>query len=182
MNRPADWHREETLHDGTRIRLRFVRPDDGPRIRAAFRTLAPRSTYTRFFAYKPNLSDEELRHVTGIDPARDIVLLATIGPEETVIGGASAYVLPGSGERDAHAEVAFTVEEAYQGKGLASLLLHHLGELGRARHWQALEAEVLACNTPMLRVFAESGLPMTSHRNEDTVHVTLELRNGEKPA
>jgi GNAT superfamily N-acetyltransferase len=89
-------------------------------------------------------------------------------------------VLPGSDGR--RAESAFTVEEDYQGKGLASLLLHHLSELGRARGWQALEAEVLAWNTPMLRVFAESGLPMTSHRNEDTVHVTLVLSNGEKPA
>ncbi len=73
------------------------------------------------------------------------------------------------------AEVAFTVEEDYQGVGIADRLLEHLVRIGRERNIAELAAEGLPQNTAMLRVFARSGLPMTQSRADGAVHVSLTL-------
>jgi ribosomal protein S18 acetylase RimI-like enzyme len=67
------------------------------------------------------------------------------------------------------------VEDAHQGRGIASLLLRHLITIARAAGLKELFAEVLPDNTPMLKVFERSGLPMTRKRERDAVHVTLRL-------
>jgi RimJ/RimL family protein N-acetyltransferase len=50
-----------------------------------------------------------------------------------------------------------------------------LTEIGRERGIRRFEAEVLAGNTPMLKVFQRSGLPMTRHAEDGVVHVELDL-------
>ena len=96
------------------------------------------------------------------------------GADETIIACASYVVLdPAASNRTA--EVAFTVEEDYQGQGLASKLLATLTEVARSRGIGRLEAEVLAVNRPMLSVFQRCGLPMTTARDGSAFHLVLDL-------
>jgi GNAT superfamily N-acetyltransferase len=156
--------------------VRLVRHDDGPRIRRAFRLLAPETIYMRFFAARHELSDAEVERATHPDNARDVALLVTIGDgtDETLIAGASCLAI-GRDNPPRAAEVAFTVEEDYQGRGIASLLLQHLAGIAQKRGLERLEADVLAGNTPMLAVFRKSRLPGTLRHDGDIVHVTLSL-------
>ena len=73
------------------------------------------------------------------------------------------------------AEVAFTVEEDYQGKGVAGRLIRHLVDVARECGIARFEADVLTGNKAMLNVFARSGLPMLQKREDGVVHVTLAL-------
>jgi RimJ/RimL family protein N-acetyltransferase len=73
------------------------------------------------------------------------------------------------------AEIAFTVEEDYQGQGIASSILRHLIHIAREKGVSRFEADVLAENIAMLAVFARSGLPMKKSLEEGVVHVTLSL-------
>ena len=96
------------------------------------------------------------------------------GADETIIACASYVVLyPAASNRTA--EVAFTVEEDYQGQGLASKLLATLTEVARSRGIGRLEADVLAVNKPMLSVFQRCGLPMTTARDGSAFHLVLDL-------
>jgi GNAT superfamily N-acetyltransferase len=167
----------ETLKDGTQVTVRAVRPDDGPRIRRAFEGLERETIYTRFFGYKQEVTDAELGHITGVDFRRDVALLVTIdsGDEEIVIGGASYFAVP-SDSPDRSAELAFTVEEDYQGLGMAGLLMRHLIGIARRNGLARLEADVLARNLSMLAVFRRHGLAMTLRQEGDVVHVTFDLR------
>jgi RimJ/RimL family protein N-acetyltransferase len=166
----------ETLRDGTPITLRTARADDGPRIRRAFRNLNRDTIYTRFFGYKSDVSDAELGRITGADFDRDVALLITIGSgdEEVIIAGASYFAIETDPPAQS-AEIAFTVEEDYQGRGIASLLLRHLVRIAQAKNLAYLKADVLARNVPMLAVFRRSGLPMTLQRQGDVIHVVLSL-------
>jgi GNAT superfamily N-acetyltransferase len=168
----------ETLGNGLSATVRAARADDGRKIRRAFGKLHPDTVYTRFFGYKTDVSDAELARVTGVDFDRDFVLLVTIGSadQEEAIGGASCFTIDSSAA-DRRAEIAFTVEEDYQRLGIATLLLRHIVQIAREKKLAALEAEVLARNLPMLAVFAQSGLPMTTERHDEVVHVTLSLRD-----
>jgi RimJ/RimL family protein N-acetyltransferase len=73
------------------------------------------------------------------------------------------------------AELSFTIEEDYQGQGLAGLLMRLLTQIARERGIRRFEAEVLDSNAGMLRVFARSGLPMTQQTDDGVVHVTMAL-------
>lgn len=149
------------------VTIRAVRPDDKQRIVSAFRALEPHSIYLRFFQHKKGLSDEELRRVTE----RELALVATVGDgaAETIVGMGN-YVRTDSG-----AEVAFAVEEDYQGRGIATELLRRLVDVARAQRVWRLEADVLAENAPMLAVFRHSGLPLQESQLNSVVHMTLFL-------
>ncbi|WP_041440143.1 GNAT family N-acetyltransferase [Syntrophobacter fumaroxidans] len=169
---------EDKLKNGAVVTIRAIRPDDRNRIVEAFGHLERETIYSRFFRYKSQLTDEELRAFTEADFKNVVALVVTIpagGEDETVIGSGS-YVLYGPSDAQGRAEVAFTVEEDYQGQGIASRILKHLVDIAREQGVLRFEAEVLAENRAMLTVFAHSGLPMKTSLEEGVVYVSLSLQ------
>ena len=153
------------------ITIRAIRPDDRERIVKAFQGLDRGSVYLRFFSYKKELSEEELRRVTACDGASRAALVATVGTgEQEIIVALGEYVRSG-----AAAHIAFTVEEDFQGRGIAGRLLRELAKIARASGITQFEADVLAENTPMLAVLRNSGLRMQRSHAEGVVHATLFL-------
>jgi RimJ/RimL family protein N-acetyltransferase len=73
------------------------------------------------------------------------------------------------------AEFACTVVDEFQGQGIASALLRQLVQAARAAGLTELIAEVMPANTAMLRVLERSGLRRHMRREDDVVHVTLQL-------
>jgi RimJ/RimL family protein N-acetyltransferase len=74
--------------------------------------------------------------------------------------------------------VAFLVEEDFQGRGMASLLIRTIA-IARADGLDRLEADVLSRNLPMLQVLRSCGLPMTARHQADDIHATLSLRDAD---
>lgn len=167
---------EHTLRNGSRVTIRAVRPDDRERIARAFGQLDPDSVYTRFFTFKSELSDSDLARLDAIDFVHEVMLVATVGPEadEIVIGSARYVELDGTDDVRS-AEVAFTVEEDYQGMGVAGRLLASLVAIAREAGFGRFEADVLPGNKSMLAVFTRSGLPVLQRREDGVVHVALAL-------
>lgn len=162
-----------TLRDGTKLAIRPARPDDRERVVRAFAALDRESVYTRFFTYKRELSEADLAPLDTKDFAREAMLVATVDTHEgETIVGTCRYIAqdaPGA------AEVAFTIEEDYQGRGIAGRLLARLATIARANGITRFEAVVLPQNKAMLRVFERAGWPMTTRREDDTIAVTLAL-------
>ena len=173
---PRDFSRRFVLRDGTPVLICAIRPDDVERVRATFYRLDAESVYTRFFSHKKDLSAEEVERLGGADFVHAVVLVAVIGSgaEEAIVGGGSYYVHTAA-DGTQLAEVAFTVEDDYQGRGLSSQLLALLADIARGQGIARFEAEVLAGNAPMLTVFQHSGLPMTKTQDDGVVHVVLQL-------
>ena len=161
----------ERLRNGAEVTIRAIRPDDKERMRNAFRKLSPESVYTRVFHVKKDLSAEELRRLTEVDPDREVALVVTAGSgdAERIVAGAR-YMAHGDA-----AEIAFAVEDDYQRLGIASRLLQHLAEMARTNGIARFEAYVLPENASMLQVFRRSGLVMKTKREDGDVRVTLEL-------
>ena len=156
------------------VTIRPARPDDRERIVRAFRALDPASVYSRFFSPKKTVRDDELRRLTAGDCGRDVVRVATVGDgsEETIVG--IGHCVPDGTSADS----AFLVADDYRGLGIAGVLLRHLAEIVRARGVTRLEADVLAGNAAMLRVFRRSGMPALHRADGASVHVTLFLTAG----
>ena len=183
MTDPRDYTRTETLKNGLTVTIRHLRPDDRERIATAFKLLDRQSVYMRLFSYRSELSEAALDRLMRVDPEREVALVVTTGTGdgEVVIGSgryiASGAATPGGNGGERTAEVAFVVEEDYQGLGIAGRLLRHFADIARAQGIAAFEADVLAENKSMLAVFARSGLPMEKRRDGGTVHVRLALRD-----
>ncbi|HUJ75763.1 MAG TPA: GNAT family N-acetyltransferase [bacterium] len=169
---PPQWHKDVILKDGTPLRLRPITPEDGDRLQRLHGRLSTQSIYTRFMSLMPRLTAEQVRRFTVLDYDDEMAIVGVLA-EETEPGGerliaVGRYVrLP----KPTHAEVAFTVEDRYQGRGIATHLLQELLPFARLAEIEVLEAEVLAENRPMLEVFNHMGFQLTASLQEGVVHV-----------
>lgn len=161
-----------TLKNGTVVTLRPLRADDRQRLAAAIRGLDAQTIYTRLFSHRKELTEAGLDRAMRVDDEREVVIVATTGrgADEAILGG-GRYVVTGEGR----AEIAFTVEEDYQGQGVAGRLFAALVDLARQRGITVFEAEVLSGNPSMLRVFERTGLPMRKRSEGGVVHLELTL-------
>src|SRR5579863_1365647 len=162
---------DERLLDGETIRIRAIRPDDKQRLFEHFSGLSSDAVYHRFFGFKHTLTIADLSHLTDLDLERHVGLAATLiedGQERFI--GVGRYICNEHGRH--RAEVAFAVLDAYQGRGIGSLLLAHLSRIAHECGVGEFTAEVMGDNTRMLNVFAQrEGL---SKRIEDgAVHVSF---------
>ena len=160
--------------NGCPINIRSLRPDDRADLVAAFKRVSPQSVYRRFFAVRRDFSDKEIAFFTDVDFDKHVVLVASIdegGQQAIVAAGRYVVMAPG------RAEVAFTVIDAYQGQGIGSALLRHIIGIAQQAGLSELVAEILAENTPMQRLFANCGFATTVRRQQDVVHMALDLRH-----
>jgi len=172
---PHHYATDALLRDGGSIHIRVIRPDDKQRLLALFERLSSRSVYVRFFQTKQRLTDEELRYFTELDFTRDVALVATLqeGQDEHIIGVGRYFRITEDGKPTTHAEVAFTVAEAHQGRGVGTLLLEHLATIARMQGIDTFEAYVLGENNRMLEVFEASGFTVQRALDTGVFHVSF---------
>lgn len=165
----------ETLDDGTPVTVRAIRREDQDALRAVFENLDEESFYRRFLGPKKDLTDADLARFTDLDFTQVVGLVAMVRTEqgELLIGGgrfaADAAASPHC------AELAFTIDKRYRGRGLGRLLLRHLATIAKELGIVQFEGELLADNGPMLAVLRQSGMPMHERRDGNVIHVTLSL-------
>jgi GNAT superfamily N-acetyltransferase len=138
------------------FRLRPIRPDDMESLDAFHHRLSQESVYRRYFGFHPELSKQELRHLTQVDYVDRLALIVEDGSDLVAVGRYDRY--PGTSD----AEVAFVVRDDYQHLGLGGYLLHRLAQAARARGVRRFRAETLATNRGMMAVFLHSGFHVTT--------------------
>ena len=173
----STFQKTATLSDGRLITIRAIRPEDKLMLADAFYALEKESRYTRFFGFKEQISDEELKRATEVDFENVVALVVTASVEgkEIIIAAARYILMTDPSVQPLRAEVAFTVEEDYQGQGLAGRLFEHLTDIARSKGVSSFEAEILPQNRAMLAVFAGRGLPMEKTMVDGLIHVSLSL-------
>jgi len=162
----------EVLRDGRHAVIRALQPQDREALSEAFARTGDESRYRRFFTSKRSLSEGEIKFFVEVNFTTHVALVCEL--EEggrKVIAGGGRYVVcaPGS------AEVAFMIDDLHQGRGIGSLLMRHLVACARSAGLETLVAEVLAGNSPMLKVFERAGLALQTRREAGVLHVDMRL-------
>ncbi|HKZ04776.1 MAG TPA: GNAT family N-acetyltransferase [Methylomirabilota bacterium] len=147
--------REIVCRDGARVRLRPIRPDDAPRLIAFHDRLSRQTVYQRFFVVVRRLSPDWAQRLTEVDHQRRVALVIETGPPENPTLIAVARYEP-SGEPGI-VEVAFVVEDEWQGRGLGTVLFDELLRAAAARGFARFRAYVLADNGRMLDMITRFG-------------------------
>ncbi|MFI6816417.1 GNAT family N-acetyltransferase [Nonomuraea sp. NPDC050328] len=172
---PAHWEADVVLTDGGTAHVRPIRPEDAGLLRAFYSRLSDESIYFRFFGPRPKLSDREVEWFTNVDYTGRVALIATIGTEMVAV---IRYDRIDPGE----AEVAFLVEDAHQGRGVASVLLEHLAATARENGIEHFVADVLPANMKMMAVLRQAGYTAQSRFADGVVRMTLDLTPTETSA
>ncbi len=152
---PPGYEEDVALRDGTRLHLRPIRPDDGPELLKLYDKLSNTSLYHRFFVVPPK-DASKADYLAHVDYDNQFALVAARDGELVAVARYHRDL-----SRADHAEVAFTVADALQGTGIGSLLLFRLAAIARDHGVAVFDAEVMADNTGMIRVFEKSGFPLT---------------------
>jgi RimJ/RimL family protein N-acetyltransferase len=149
---PRELERAITLKDGASARIRPIRPDDEPRLVDLYERLSQLTAYQRFFTVLRQLPSDWYRFFANVDYVRRLALVAE---RETGAGvkliGVGRYE---PSEEPHEAEVAFVVEDGWQGRGLGTILLDVVTAAAEARGVLRFRAYVLADNYRMLRLLA----------------------------
>jgi GNAT superfamily N-acetyltransferase len=160
------------LRDGSHVLIRPVRPDDKPLLVAAFERLSEESRYLRFMGYKKVLSLRDLEFFTELDHANH----EAIGAIDPFTGEGLAVArymrLP---NEPTSAEAAVVVIDAWQGRGLGSVLLERLVQRARERGIERFVATLFTDNKAMLALFQRLGEVRVIGSEGRIVDVDVEL-------
>ncbi|MGW5668316.1 bifunctional acetate--CoA ligase family protein/GNAT family N-acetyltransferase [Micromonospora sp. NPDC003776] len=158
------------LSDGTTVQLRQIRPDDAAAIVAMHSRFSERTRYLRYFSPYPRIPERDLQRFVNVDH-RDREAFVVLAGDRIVAVGRYERLGPASPE----AEVAFVVEDAYQGRGIGSVLLEHLADTARRYGIVHFVAEVLPANGAMLRVFSDFGYQVARQYADGVVHLSFPI-------
>ena len=143
-----------TLRDGRVVDVRPLERGDREGLAAAVRRLSDQTRYLRFATAKPRLTKRELDFLVDVDHHRHEAIIA-IDPTTNHGVAAVRYIqLPGEPEV---AEIAATVADDWQGRGLGTALLVRLAARARAEGYSALRASVLASNHRSIAMMLTAG-------------------------
>jgi acyl-CoA synthetase (NDP forming)/RimJ/RimL family protein N-acetyltransferase len=165
---PREWEADVLLTDGGIAHLRPIRPADANRLVAFYERVSPESKYLRFFAPYPRLTDRDVHRFTEVDYMDRVAFIVTLGEDMIAVGRYDRI-------EDDHAEVAFLIEDAHQGRGIAQLLLEHLAQAARERGITRFVAEVLPENRRMAKVFADAGYRVSKGMEDGVLAVEFPI-------
>lgn len=153
------------LRDGVLIQVRPIRRDDGERVRRMHARLSHATIMSRYFHAVPFLSDAMIVAATHVDYLDRMALVAAMGTSSAPNPSAPTAEIVSivNYERisaDA-AEIAFLVEDAWQGRGIASILFYDLAAYACTSGFRRLLAVTLSRNTRMLDLLSQCGFPCT---------------------
>jgi GNAT superfamily N-acetyltransferase len=142
-------------------------------MREMFYDFSENTKYLRFHAMTKSMPHNKLQVFCSVDYDSEMAIIGLYGPpgaEEVV--GVARYMTDAKKES---AEVAFTVGDVWQRKGLGTYLFERLLQIARGHGIRTFQAYVLAQNSGMLKVFDSSGLVVERATEAEVVHVTMRV-------
>lgn len=146
---------------------------------SGFEQLGPESRYRRFLAPLPELTQSMVHYLIDVDH-RDHEAMVALDKQCKQGLGIARYVR--SPDRPDTAEVAVTVIDEWQGRGLGTLLLDVISARAREEEIRTFTALMLAENKEMLDLLEGLGPVRIIDRSTGTVEVAVPIRSTGVPA
>jgi GNAT superfamily N-acetyltransferase len=149
---PVKYQRSVTLRDGRRVLIRPIVPGDAPGLAEAIRTADADTIHRRFLGGRPRVTPELIAHLTTVDYARRMALVAIDLASERGVGIAR-YEQVGCGDE---AEVAIAVSPDWRHAGLATTMVSLLANAAAERGIATFSGTYLAQNRPVAALISDA--------------------------
>ncbi len=170
---PEDLTCTQVFKGDLSVRFRAIKPSDVEGMRKLFYRFSDEAVYYRYFSPIKTMPFIKMQEYVNVDYRNTMSIVGLIGDpgEEQIIAEGRYVKVP---DTDC-ADLAFVVDEAYQGRGIATFLLEYLCRIAKQKGIRALRADVLAANKAMLRVFEKSSYPFRAVMREGVYEITIPL-------
>jgi len=164
------------LRDARAVYLRPIEPSDAALIEDVFARLSPQSRPLRFLTPRKMLTAAELKWLTDVDDDRHVGLIAVRRSDGRAVGEAR-YIR--SNTDAGAAEIAVTVADDWQGRGLGTRLVDRLSALARCRGVSRFTALMSVDNKAAHRLVRRtSAAARVADRDGATVSFEIPLPTG----
>ena len=151
---PAHISTTAEFKGGVSVKFRAIKPSDEEAMRRFFYRFSDQMIFYRFFYLVQTMTHDQMQEYVNLDYSKEmsIVGLAGTSGNEKIIAEARFV----KDDDSNYGDLAFLVDEAYQGIGVGTYLLHFLIKLAQARGLEGFTAEVLPENQPMMKLFEKT--------------------------
>lgn len=153
------------VKDNTYLCFKTLEKEDREKFIEGFKKLSKNTIYHRFFGFMKELTEKQIEELLDVDKKDHVAWTAfDIVDEDTVGVGVGRFKRSPTNPREA--ELALTVLDEYQGKGVGSVLLAIMYYLAGQLNIELFTGIILFDNTKLIKRFRELGAEFTRTSNE----------------
>lgn len=168
---PSEISESHIFKNDTMVRFRALKPSDEEEMRRLFYRFSSEAIYYRYFTGIKTMPHAKMQTYVNVDYRDVLSVVGLVGPpgQGRIIAEARFARHKGT----PYVDVAFVVDEDYQGLGIATYLFQMLVRLARQRGARGMTADVLASNHAMMKVFEKGGFPVRSRFEDGAYALTI---------
>ncbi len=168
---PSEIATKHTFKGGLKVRFRAIKPSDEEAMRRFFYRFSNTTVFRRFLFPISTMPHDKIQGYVNVDyrQVMSVVAFAGEADQETIIAEAR-YA---KDKQSAYGDVAFIVDEKYQGRGIATYLYKMLVRLAKERGLKGFTAEVLQTNKEMMSVFEKGNLGIDARLQDGLYRLTI---------
>ncbi|PIE67186.1 MAG: GNAT family N-acetyltransferase [Deltaproteobacteria bacterium] len=176
---PSEIAERHTFKNDTTVRFRAIKPSDEEEMRRLFYRFSDEAIYYRYFTPIKTMPHAKMQTYVNVNYQDVLSVVGLVGlpgsPGQVRIIAEARFARH---KDKPYADVAFVVDEDYQGLGIATYLFRMLARLARQRGVRGMTADVLATNQAMIKVFEKGGYPVRSRFEDGAYALTISFSNG----
>ncbi len=168
---PAEISSQHIFKGDVMVRFRAIKPSDEEEMRRLFYRFSDESVYYRYFTPIKTMPHAKMQAYVNVDFSQALSIVGLVGEP-----GRGHIIAEARFQKDVqrpYADMAFVVDEAYQGIGIATYLYRMLTRLAKDRGIIGLTADVLASNKGMMKVFEKGSATVNAKLEAGVYHLTI---------
>jgi len=170
---PADVATKQSFKGGIEVKFRAIKPSDEEEMRRLFYRFSDEAVYYRYFSNLRTMPHAKMQEYVNVDCNRAMSIVGVVGePGREHIIAEARYIRD---QRRPYADVAFVVDEKYQGLGIATFLYNMLVRIARERGIRGFTADVLASNKAMMKVLEKGDLAVKAKLEQGVFELTIDF-------
>jgi acyl-CoA hydrolase/GNAT superfamily N-acetyltransferase len=170
---PADMESKHRFKNNLDVRFRAIKPSDEDQMRRLFYRFSDKAIYYRYFSPIKAMPHEKMQEYVNVDYRDTLSIVGLVGEpgQQTIIAEARFAKHPNR----PFVDIAFIVDENYQGYGIATHMYKMLAKLAKDRGAHGMTADVLASNRAMLKVIENGHFPVQAKMDQGFYALTIDL-------
>jgi RimJ/RimL family protein N-acetyltransferase len=168
---PSEIRERNRFKDKVDILFRAIKPSDEEEMRRLFYRFSDKAVYYRYFSPLKVMPHSEMQKYVNVDYSNVMSVVGLTGEldRQHIIAEArySRYA------NNPYPDIAFVVDEEFNGLGIATYLFNLLVRIAKERGFKGFKADVLGTNKSMMKVFEKSGMPFEAKIQEGVYEILI---------